>query len=237
MQNGRERRPFSKAGRFRLDGHQLSAVVGLIVVFGWNYIPIGRSHSLTSAHDDLLTIVAEWMVVIVLGVIAFALQKRKGADFGLQRFGWGELFGMLVALIAAYVIVGFVSRFVTMPAWSTSPREMLQLASLPFLLKLGLVLTAAFCEEFMYRGFAIEELAGLTGSAWLAGLISWLGFSFAHAGLYGLSTALAIPATLGALLTILYLWRRNLPVCMLMHGILDGVSILVLPTLLAHHMK
>ncbi len=207
------------------------------MVFGWNYLLSGGNHDVANLHDDLLTIAAEWTVVIVLGFIAFGIQKRKGQDFGLRGFGWRELLGMVTALVCAYVIVALVSRFVAMPAWATSPSEMRRLAALPFFAKLGLVLTAAICEEFMYRGFAIEELAGLTGSVWFGGLISWLGFSFAHAGLYGLTTALAIPAILGAFLTLLYLWRRNLPVCMLMHGILDGFSILVLPVLLTHHMK
>ncbi|MDE3135370.1 MAG: CPBP family intramembrane metalloprotease [Acidobacteriota bacterium] len=219
-----------------LTGQRAWAVVGLIVVFGWNYVLTGRSHDLANIHDDLLTIAAEWAVVIILAIITFGFQKRNTRDLGLRMFGWRDLLVMVGVLVGSYLVTGIVTRFVTMPAWAT-PDAMRRLVSVPFSVKLGLVLTAAICEEFMYRGFAIEELGGLTGSLWLAGAISWLGFSLAHMGLYGFAPALLVPAALGAFLTLLYLWRRNLPVCMLMHAILDGFSLLILPALLAGHMK
>jgi len=34
---------------------------------------------------------------------------------------------------------------------------------------------------------------------------------------------------MGAALTLLYLWRRNLPVCMLMHAIVDGIFVILVP--------
>lgn len=219
-----------------LTGQRAWAVVGLIVTFSWNYALIARSHDLANVHDDLLTIAAEWTVVIILVVIAFGMQKRSVRDFGLRMFGWRDLLVMIGILVVSYLVTGIVTRFVTMPAWST-PEAMGRLIAVPFSVKLGLVLTAGICEEFMYRGFAIEELGGLTGSLWLASAIAWLGFSLAHMGLYGFAPALLVPAALGAFLTLLYLWRRNLPVCMLMHAILDGFAILILPSLLAGHMK
>jgi membrane protease YdiL (CAAX protease family) len=219
-----------------LTGQRAWAVVGLIVVFGWNYVRTGRSHDLASVHDDLLTMAAEWTVVIILVIVAFGIQKRSARDFGLRMFGWRDLLVMIGILVVSYVVTGIVTRFVAMPAWST-PEAISRLIAVPFSVKLGLVLTAGICEEFMYRGFAIEELGGLTGSLWLAGVIAWLGFSLAHMGLYGFAPALLVPAALGAFLTLLYLWRRNLPVCMLMHAVLDGFAILILPSLLSGHMK
>jgi membrane protease YdiL (CAAX protease family) len=236
MANSQEKTSPRSRPPMNLAGQRAWAVLGLIVVFGWNYLLTGRSHDLTSVHDDLLTIAAEWAVVIILAIVAFGIQKRSVRDFGLRMFGRRDLLVMIGVLVGSYVVTGIVTRFVTMPAWST-PDAMRHLVAVPFSVKLGLVLTAGICEEFMYRGFAIEELGGLTGSLWLAGVIAWLGFSLAHMGLYGFAPALLVPAALGAFLTLLYLWRRNLPVCMLMHAILDGFAILILPSLLAGHMK
>jgi membrane protease YdiL (CAAX protease family) len=234
MGNSREEASARSGARMDLRGYRASAIVGLVVTFGWTYLLTGRSHEQTNIRNDQMTIAAEWVVVIILAVIAFGIQKRSIGDFGLRRVGWREVLWMLVALVGSYVIIGIAGRFISMP---TSSLEIRHLVYVPFSLKLALVLTAAICEEFMYRGFGIEELAGLTGSVWLAGIVSWLGFSFAHIDRYGLTTALIIPAVIGAFLTLLYVWRRNLPVCMLMHGILDGFSILILPMLLAGHMK
>jgi len=67
---------------------------------------------------------------------------------------------------------------------------------------------------------------------WLAGLLSLILFTVSHGWLYGFSAALIIPGFVGAVLTGLYLWRRNLPSCMLMHVIIDGLFIVLIPALM-----
>jgi membrane protease YdiL (CAAX protease family) len=109
------------------------------------------------------------------------------------------------------------------------------LAAVSLPLRIALVLTAGIAEEFIYRGFAIEELGEVLGSRWAAALASWVCFTIAHGGRYGFSPALLLPGAAGAMLTILYLWRHNLLACMLMHIIIDGVGIIVVPALMATH--
>jgi membrane protease YdiL (CAAX protease family) len=208
----------------------MSAVIGLIVVFAWPCLLLGQSHSLANVHDDILTIVKEWAVAIALGVIVFGVQKRKPGDVGLIRLGRRELIGILFTLVASCVFVN--SRFISMPTSSPGVSGMI---FVPFSVKLGLVVTAGVCEEFIFRGFGIEELASLTGSVWFAGLVTWLGFSVAHVASYGLGPALVFPAILGAFLTLLYLWRRNLTYCIFLHAILDGASLLLAPALIKSH--
>lgn len=87
----------------------------------------------------------------------------------------------------------------------------------------------------MYRGFGIEELARFTGTRWIAGLLSLVFFTLAHVGRYGWGPALLTPAVPGAALTLLYLWRRNLPLCMLMHAIIDGIFVILAPLFAAGH--
>ena len=43
----------------------------------------------------------------------------------------------------------------------------MKIKRLPFLLRLGLVLTAGICEEFLFRGYAIERFTALTGKLWI----------------------------------------------------------------------
>src|SRR6185437_16182067 len=74
---------------------------------------------------------------------------------------------------------GIASRFVRAPSFD------LQLSGVPLSLRADLVLTAGICEEFIYRGFAIEELGALAGSRWLAALVSLIFFTLPHARLYG----------------------------------------------------
>jgi membrane protease YdiL (CAAX protease family) len=179
------------------------------------------------------TICAEWLVVLILAAIAFVVQRQSRLLFGLCMFGWRDLLWMLAALAATFILAGIATLFVRIPASTTSDLHLL--SDVPFALRLGLVVTAGLCEEFMYRGFGIEELAGFTRNRWVAGLVSLILFTVAHSGRYGFSAALILPGIAGVMITLLYLWRRNLPVCMLMHGIIDAIPLLVVPMVMARH--
>jgi membrane protease YdiL (CAAX protease family) len=215
-----------------LPGQRVWILLGLIIAFGWTFLLAGRDPSLTNVHNDLVTIAAEWMVVILLGVIGFGILKRNIRYFGLRVPSFRDVRRMLAVLAGTYVIIAVVSHLLSV---QTSMLDIEGLLAVPFAVKLGLVLTAGICEEFMFRGFAIEELAGWTGSVWLGGLLSWLAFSLAHVDRYGLTTGLIIPAIAGGALTLLYVWRRNLPVCMVLHAFFDGLSIFLLPVLMKGH--
>ena len=206
--------------------------VGLVVTFGWTFLLAGRSPSLANVHNDLVTIASEWIVVAILAVIAFGFLKREAGFFGLRAASGRDILAMLGIFVATYVATGIVTRFLPV---QTSMLDIEGLAAVPLSVKVGLVLTAGICEEFMFRGFAIEELADWTGSVWLGAFIVWLAFVLAHIDRYGLTSGLAIPAIAGATLTLLYVWRRNLPACMFMHALIDGLSIFLLPLLMKPH--
>ncbi len=199
------------------------AVLGLIVAFGWTFalhISVRTTHRISDPRDDLITICAEWAVVAILCAIAFGIQRQRGGDFGIHAPGWRGVLAAIVGAVVAFALTAVVGPFIST---SSSLGDMKNLAAVPLTLRIALVATAAICEEFMYRGFAIEELAHFVGNRWLAGLLSLLFFTFAHTGLYGLTSALLIPGIIGAVLTVLYVWRRNLPSCMILHAIMDGV--------------
>lgn len=211
---------------------RISTLIGLVVAFSAPLllrIPgLSSTHQITNVHADIAVVCVEWLIVVVLCVIAFAIQRREPSEFGIRGLGWRDGLAALAGVVIAFVLSGAASRMVAMPSSLTDLQKM---AAVPLGLRIAVVLTAAVCEEFMYRGFGIEELTFLTGKRWLAGLLSLILFTFSHAGLYGMSAALVIPALAGAVLTGLYLWRRNLPSCMLMHAIIDGMFLVVIPAL------
>jgi len=209
-----------------------SALIGVVIAFGWPLLVAATgisTHRITSVHDDTVVVWNEWLVVAILCVFAFAIQRRRPSEFGIRRMGWRDVLAGLGAAIVGFVLTGVATRVVVFPSSLTDPQK---LAAVPLGLRVAVVLTAALCEEFIYRGFGIEELAFLTGKRWLAGLISLVLFTFSHAGLYGLSLALIVPGILGAVLTVLYLWRNNLFSCAIMHAIIDGIMILIIPAVI-----
>jgi membrane protease YdiL (CAAX protease family) len=209
-----------------------SSVLGLALAFGWPLallIPGLSTHQVTNVHDDLVGAVIKWLVVLALCAIAFGIQRRKPGELGVRPLGWRDALAAMGAFVLALILSGAASRFVTMPS---SVSDLNKLAAVPLGVRVVVVLTAAICEEFMYRGFGIEQLASLLGNRWLGGLLSLVLFTVSHAGLYGWSAALVIPGIVGAVVTGLYLWRRNLPACMLMHAIIDGMFLLLMPALI-----
>lgn len=108
-----------------------------------------------------------------------------------------------------------------------------RLLALPLPTRILLVVTAGVCEEFLFRGFGIAVLARLTGNRWLSGLLSLAAFTVAHAGLFGWTSALLIPCVLGLILTLVFLLRSNLFIVMIVHTLIDAVSLILVPMLAA----
>ncbi|HXA09235.1 MAG TPA: CPBP family intramembrane glutamic endopeptidase [Chthoniobacterales bacterium] len=86
-------------------------------------------------------------------------------------------------------------------------------------------------EELFYRGYAIERLQSLGLNRWVAGIIPLLIFAFGHGTNGWANVVLAL--ALGALLTVFYLWRRDLVANMVGHFTIDLLSVL-LPRFLSH---
>jgi uncharacterized protein len=207
--------------------------MGLILVYC--IAPLIRRHvSIADPHDDLRAIGYDWALVLVLALIGLVAQKRRAAFFGLRSPGWRDLLAMLGVFLVTAVVVVFV---VQLPVVQMTMRKIRtpDFMAAPFDLRLGLVLTAAICEEFIFRGFIIEQVKEWSGSLPFAVGLSLILFVVPHAWLYGFTAALLVPAVLGIALTLLYLWRRNLPVCMVMHAAVDGYSLLLVPALMRAH--
>jgi membrane protease YdiL (CAAX protease family) len=86
-------------------------------------------------------------------------------------------------------------------------------------------------EELFYRGYIIERLEQLGLNRYIAGLIPLLIFGFAH-GTNGWAN-IVLALALGAVLTLVYLWRRDLVANMIGHFVVDFLGV-VLPRLLSH---
>ena len=137
--------------------------------------------------------------------------------------------GILTYLIL--VVIWMVNDFVlkaTGLEGLKSLQPMIRQYSFPVLF--SLFLTGTFLEEIFYRGYVIERITSLTGKSWLAGLISWITFTFVHIKFFGLGPTLDV-GILSAGLVILYLKERNIWPCVIVHGINDMFGFLIFPLL------
>jgi membrane protease YdiL (CAAX protease family) len=205
----------------------LALAVAMAFPFAW----LHSSHNLADVQVDLRIIAIEWTVTLLIALYAFGFEHRTWTDLALRRIMRRDVLAMVAAIAFGAAFAGIAGHFVQTP---TTFHDFRQLAAVPIILRVALVSTAGICEEFLYRGFAIEEIGRLSGSRWLGAGISLLVFTLAHAGLYGWTSTLLIPFALGTALTLLYMWRRNLPVCMLMHAGTDAFGLIVMPLVASH---
>jgi membrane protease YdiL (CAAX protease family) len=100
-------------------------------------------------------------------------------------------------------------------------------ASVPAWGALLAVVTAACAEEVLYRGFAVEAGARLTGRVWIGAALGLAAFVLQHLGGWSLSHVLGVVLPLGMVYTGLYLWRRNLPLLIVVHFVTDLPLVLI----------
>src|SRR5579863_10189793 len=90
------------------------AMIGVLLALGWPFAQSlvigGNGRDLTSAAEDVRSILLKWTVTGVLSAIAFGAQRLAPRFLRLRPFGWRDIIWMLGALLAAVLLSGIVSR-------------------------------------------------------------------------------------------------------------------------------
>jgi membrane protease YdiL (CAAX protease family) len=182
-------------------------------------------------EDAVTTIAVQWVTLGIVVFIALRGLRLRYGELGMRVPRPSDWPIALATLIIAIVVAGLVSGLFPVP--DSAKAVGARLLALPLPTRILLVVTAGVCEEFLFRGFGIAVLARLTGNRWLSGLLSLAAFTVAHAGLFGWTSALLIPCVLGLILTLVFLLRTNLFIVMIVHTLIDAVSLILVPMLAA----
>jgi len=167
--------------------------------------------------------------VLVANLIAYVLfvERRPISSVGLKRPTWKSIaFGFAAGAI---MVAGFAFIYMVIyPAVGLADKQgaLEAVKATPLWFRVLVVIRAAVLEELYYRGFMIERLTEITGFRWLAAAISFSIFTIAHLGYWG-GAHLIVAAFGGAVLTGLYLFRRDLASNMIAHFLIDGIGFLV----------
>lgn len=211
-----------------------------IVIFAVLSFGGTRHTASTSGHAHwplyVETVVMQWLLV---GYILWGLRMRGRKLRELVGGRWnsfedvmtdvaiaiGFFFGNLVVrVIAAAIILAFNSGLKTMSmqglqhvAKVIGPQSRWEL-----LLFMGVAVTAAFCEEIMFRGYLQQQIATWTRSTSVGVVVSALLFCLGHA-YQGWFLASQV-GLLGLMLGMLAAWRKSLRPGMIAHGVQDVIS-------------
>lgn len=172
-------------------------------------------------------LLVHWLIFATIVAWVVLIEHRNLASIGVRPIRWWIV---PLGVVAGTVILGISGVLIGVLHLSSGSRLASYLLSLPLPTRVMLVITAGVWEETAYRGYALERLASILGSKWLAGGITVLCFVFAHIPAVGLNHILPV-LIVSILVTLLYLWRRDLVLNMVAHATIDAISILVVPAL------
>ena len=166
-------------------------------------------------HAVIISAGNNWILTLALVIIVFFWELRPLTSIGLRMPTSRDVLPAFATLVAFYLIA-FVGNMLGSLA---NPKAFLTLYALPLPARLSL-LSELVCEEVMFRGYLIERVGELTGNIRVAAVVSLILFGLNHASGWGFGYVFVV-ATEGAAYATLYVWRRNLPACMVVHFVTD----------------
>jgi membrane protease YdiL (CAAX protease family) len=167
-----------------------------------------------------------WGLTAIVLLYVLVIEHRPLSSIGLRGPTWKTFAFGIGTGVFTLVVIGGVMQFLLVLLHLTRNASALQtIVNTPYWYRVLLVTRAAVTEEILFRGYGIERIEELTGNKYLAGLITLAIFTFAHLSHWGW-TQLIIAGGAGLVLTILYIWRRDLGANMIAHWVTDAVSIL-----------
>ncbi|HZC38634.1 MAG TPA: type II CAAX endopeptidase family protein [Sphingomicrobium sp.] len=212
----------------RTTNRWVQIIVGLLLSLGVALLPLGTWGKAYSGLGKLLGGEVLWWVAVVILLLYVALvERRPFSSVGFRRPTWRDLLVAAGATVISVVGVGLIYALL-FPALhlQLNKSAFAGIVQTPFWYRFLLVTRAAVAEELLFRGYPITRVEELSRSRLLAALVSWAAFTYAHLSYWG-AAQLLIAGWGGLLLTIVFLWRRNLWVNMIIHWLTDGVGFLL----------
>jgi uncharacterized protein len=214
-----------------VDRRSVPTIIALLVTLGCAGLLLAKVRNELLGVGHFVGYELIWWTLIALLLLYVQLGERRPlTSIGFRRPGiWNILIGiaggiaLLAGLVGIYYVIFPALHFKEYPQVT---QMMNQLLAKPRWWRLTLILRGAIAEEILFRGYAIERLKELTGSFSIAGLLSCTVFALEHVGFWSWGHAL-IAGFAGAILTLLYIWRRNMWVNMIAHFVPDAIGFLL----------
>ena len=195
-------------------------------------IPVITTLHRTLAADPMAggsIIVRELAILALVGVILWLVKAKEGLPLTsigirptgiIKSLGWGVLLAVACLAAALACLTAFGALGISYGSESGIAR------SLPVVILT--VLRAGIAEEVFFRGYALERLETMTGSKWIAAGVTLLLFTAFH---YRQGPAgLVLVFIIAAVLTVFYLWKRDLVANMFGHFLVDFIpNVLLAP--------
>ena len=201
--------------KVEVSTRQLATVlVGLVLAYVPMWLPpLARVAGVDPGiSGPAASIVWNALAVALLVAYIFGVERRRLDSIRLVRPTGKDLEWALV-LFGCHMAWTWLARLVRPPPPDDGTAT---ITAMPVLAVLALILSAAVFEEVLYRGYPLERLTELTGRAWVALVVTVPLFLAPHIVFFSPSWLL-YQASGTVALYVLFVWRRNLIACMLLH--------------------
>ena len=206
----------------RYPGAPLATICGLLIALGgpalFGVVADGVFGPSPRLAIQVMLQLLYCMLPIVLVRITIRHERLPLRSIGLRRPGWSTLAWGLILWAAISLLPILSSPLLTLLGTDGLAEGMQRLAVLPIWFRVVVGVTGGIVEEVLYRGYAVERLASISGRPWLAAAVSTLIFALSHVPYWGLGFAIGADLPFGIVMTAFYLWRRDLLANMLAHS-------------------
>jgi membrane protease YdiL (CAAX protease family) len=206
---------------------RIQIAIGLLLALGLPFCHLGDLGRKYSGLGPLFGgEVLWWILFAVVLLYVLFVERLPLSSLGFRRPGLADIAIAVGAGIVAVVGIGLIFVFVLPALHLDVTRQMNSMLQAPFWFRVLIVTRAAIAEETLFRGYGIERIEEATGSRLLAAAATWALFTAAHLSSWGLGS-LIVAGFGGLVLTLLYLWRRNLWVNIIAHWLADAAGFLM----------
>ena len=147
------------------------------------------------------------------------VERLPFTSIGIGTSVWWK--SALWSIVTAAVCLGAAGGIIAVTKWDGGAHAH-DFDTLPLWLIVVIVFRAGLVEELFYRGFPIERLQSLGWPRWAAALVPLVTFAGMHYP--GGAMNVLVSFTLGAILTLFYLWRRDLAANIIAHFLVDFIA-------------
>lgn len=171
----------------------------------------------------------------LVGLVLFFLWRNGEpvSTVGWSRKSVGKEVSLGVGLFIPFFIgVGAVQSLLEAAGFSalkTPPPQLTISGNGQVALALVLLTVVAVSEETIFRGYLISRFGALTGNIAASVFLSALVFSLGH-GYEGTAGVITV-GVVGLFLGAVYIWRKSLVAPVVMHFLLNFISLIILPLL------
>jgi membrane protease YdiL (CAAX protease family) len=206
-------------------------VLGLVLaMFGTSAILEALPASAVASLPDYL--LRESLVFVLLGALLLLIRYGERLPFSsigwhTDRLGQVVLWG-LVGLLGAFAVIVLCVLLAQQLHWKVGP-QVKPMFDPPLWAVTISMLRAGITEEVFRNGYALERLWSLTGSRWVALVLTLVPFAIFH--FHQGPAGILIAGSAGGVLSLIYLRRRSLPTVILAHFLVDFIPNVLLPLL------